>query len=82
MFSRMMSGIIGELLPYFFPYEKSQFIKIAEEGAESRFQAGIHFRSDNNAGLALGKKIAAKVVTTLRQDGADPQQKNIIVSGN
>ena len=30
----------------------------AEEAAISRLYGGIHFRSDNEAGLALGKKVA------------------------
>jgi membrane-associated phospholipid phosphatase len=67
----MMSGVIGELLPYFFPYDKQLFQKVAEDGAESRFHAGIHFRSDNDAGLELGRNIAAKVVERLAADGAD-----------
>jgi membrane-associated phospholipid phosphatase len=67
----MMSGVVGELFPYFFPYEKALFMKIAKDGAESRFHAGIHFRSDNEAGLELGRKVAAKVVEKLQGDGAD-----------
>jgi membrane-associated phospholipid phosphatase len=67
----MMSGVIGELFPYFFPYEKKLFVTIARDGAESRFHAGIHFRSDNEAGLELGKNIASKVVERLRGDGAN-----------
>jgi membrane-associated phospholipid phosphatase len=67
----MMSGVIGELFPYFFPYDKDLFLKVAKEGAESRFHAGIHFRSDNDAGLALGEKVAAKVIARLKGDGAD-----------
>jgi membrane-associated phospholipid phosphatase len=66
----MMSGVIGELFPYFFPYDKDLFLKIAKEGAESRFHAGIHFRSDNDAGLELGQKVAAKVIERLKADGA------------
>lgn len=66
-----MSGVVGGLLPYFFPYDKNLFDKIAEEGAESRFHAGIHFRTDNDAGLELGRTIAAKVIERLKVDGAD-----------
>ncbi len=67
----MMSGVIGELFPYFFPNEKALFKKIATDGAESRFHAGIHFRSDNDAGLTLGNNVAKKVVDKLKADGAD-----------
>ena len=71
----MMSGVIGELFPYFFPYDKALFEKIAVDGAESRFHAGIHFRSDNDAGLELGKKVAIKVIERLSADGADGEVK-------
>jgi hypothetical protein len=67
----MMSGVVGELFPYFFPYDKELFTKVAKDGAESRFHAGIHFRSDNDAGLELGKNVAGKVAQRLKEDGAD-----------
>jgi hypothetical protein len=66
-----MSGVIDGLFSNFFPRDKSLFNKIANDGAESRFHAGIHFRSDNDAGLELGRTIAAKVIERLRADGAD-----------
>ena len=71
----MMCGVIGKLFPYFFPYDKDLFMKIAIDGAESRFHAGIHFRSDNDAGLELGGKVASKVIDKLRVDGADNKFK-------
>jgi membrane-associated phospholipid phosphatase len=67
----VMSGVVGELFSYFFPAEKQLFMKVAKEGAESRFQGGIHFRTDNDAGLDLGLKVAAKVIERLKADGAD-----------
>jgi membrane-associated phospholipid phosphatase len=66
-----MSGVVAELLPYFFPGDKKVFQQYAKDGAESRFHAGIHFRTDNDAGLVLGQKIGAKVVEKLRADGAE-----------
>ena len=66
-----MSGVIADLCTYFFPRDRNLFEKIAIDGAESRFHAGIHFRSDNDAGLTLGRSIAAKVIERLRVDGAD-----------
>ena len=71
----MMSGVVGELFPYFFPYDKELFMKIAKDGAESRFHAGIHFRSDNDAGLELGRKVAGKVTNRLKTDGVDDETK-------
>ncbi|RYZ23020.1 MAG: phosphatase PAP2 family protein [Chitinophagaceae bacterium] len=67
----VMCGMMEELYSYLFPYDRPFFQKRAKEGAESRFQGGIHFRSDNDAGLDLGRKVAARVVDRLRQDKAD-----------
>ncbi len=66
-----ISGVTGELYSYFFPAEKAFFQKKAKEGAESRFQGGIHFRTDNDAGLELGRKVAARVIERMKADGAD-----------
>ena len=57
------------LLSYFFPEEKDLYWKKAAEAAESRFQAGIHFRSDNEIASELGKKVAEKLVQKLIRDG-------------
>ena len=64
-------GVMGELYSYFFPAEKAYFRQKAKEGAESRFQAGIHFRTDNEVALELGKKIAARIIEKVKTDGAD-----------
>lgn len=68
-----MSGVLGELLSYFFPADKAYFQKIAKDGAESRFHAGIHFRTDNDAGLDLGRNVATAVIQKVSTDGADEQ---------
>jgi membrane-associated phospholipid phosphatase len=69
----MMSGVMGELYSYFFPAERALFQKKAKEGAESRFQAGIHFRSDNDAALELGRKVAEATIARVKKDGADDE---------
>ncbi|MEJ7821374.1 MAG: hypothetical protein WKF85_03575 [Chitinophagaceae bacterium] len=35
---------------------------MAKEANDSRFEAGVHYRSDNTAGEALGRKIGAELV--------------------
>jgi hypothetical protein len=70
-----MSGAMEVLYSYFFPNEKVLFERIAKEGAESRFQGGIHFRTDNEVGLDLGRKVGGKIVEKLRADGADSEMK-------
>lgn len=67
----VMCGMMAELYSYLFPIDKTYFFKKAKEGAESRFQAGIHFRTDNEVGLELGKKVTALIVQRLQKDGAD-----------
>ena len=66
-----ISGTMAEIFSYFFPDEKELFRQKAKEAAESRFQAGIHFRTDNEVALELGKKVAAKIIQRIKNDGAD-----------
>jgi hypothetical protein len=69
----VVSGLMGELYSYFFSADKAYFQKKAKDAAESRFQAGIHFRTDNEVGLELGRKVAAVLIQKLKSDGADEQ---------
>jgi PAP2 superfamily protein len=64
-----ISGVMCELYSYFFPADKSYFEEKAKEAAESRFQAGIHFRTDNEVALVLGKKVADKIIQKVKMDG-------------
>lgn len=64
-----ISGAMGELYSYFFPAERAYFEKKAKEAAESRFQGGIHFRSDNDVALELGRKVASAVIRKVAHDG-------------
>lgn len=64
------SGAMSEVLSYFFPEDKAFLQMKAKEAAESRFQAGIHFRTDNEVGLDLGRKVAAAVIQKARQEGS------------
>jgi hypothetical protein len=71
----VMCGMMDELYSYLFPYDKEFFARKARDGAESRFHGGIHFRTDNEVGLGLGRKVTARVIQRLQQDGADgPKQ--------
>ena len=44
---------------------------MAEEAAISRLYGGIHFASDNNNGLLVGRQIGRRVVDYASHDGAD-----------
>jgi hypothetical protein len=64
-------GMHAVLLSYFFPADKQFFHKKAQEAAHSRFEGGVHFRTDNEVGLALGRKVGEYILEKVRQDGAD-----------
>jgi PAP2 superfamily protein len=67
----MLSSVMAELYSYFFPAEKDYFRQKAKDVAESRFQAGIHFRTDNEVALDLGKKVANAIIEKVKTDGVD-----------
>ncbi len=64
-----VSGVMGELYSYLFPENKTMYRQKAKDAAESRFQAGIHFRTDNEVGLDMGKKVAGVIIQKLKADG-------------
>jgi PAP2 superfamily len=53
------SGAASEVLGAYFPQAAAQLRAWAEEAAVARLYGGIHFGSDNEAGLALGKRVGA-----------------------
>lgn len=66
-----VGGVTAELMTYLFPEDKALWDKRAKDGAESRFQAGIHFRTDNEVGVELGRKVGKVIVDRVKNDGAD-----------
>ena len=66
-----VSSVTAEIYSYFFPQDKAYFMMKAKEVAESRFQGGIHFRTDNDVALDLGKKVAGEIIKKLKIDGAN-----------
>ncbi len=60
-----------EVLAYLFPEHAELIRKVGKEGGDSRIWAGIHYPMDNEAGVALGKAVAAKFVEYAKSDGAD-----------
>ncbi|MDZ4709806.1 MAG: phosphatase PAP2 family protein [Saprospiraceae bacterium] len=69
----MMGGVIAEVNSYFFPAESELFVKRGKDGAESRFQGGIHFRSDNETGFDMGRKLGELIIRKAKTDGADTE---------
>lgn len=58
------SSAAATILSHFFPADKMLFKQMAQDCADSRFYAGIHFRSDNQAGRVMGEKLANFVIAS------------------
>jgi hypothetical protein len=69
-----ISAVMAGLYSYFFPADRAYFQKQAKEAAESRFQGGIHFRTDNEVGLELGRKVSVVIIQKVSTDGADEEK--------
>ncbi|MGK2863122.1 MAG: hypothetical protein ACSLE0_14405 [Chitinophagaceae bacterium] len=74
----MIGSVMAGLYSYFFPAEKTYFQKKAKEGAESRFQGGIHFRTDNDIALEMGAKVADAIIKKVKKDGADENKDKLV----
>ena len=56
------SGAAGAVLAGLFPRDAEYFAGMAKEAGEARIMAGIHFRSDCEAGLTIGRQVANAVL--------------------
>jgi PAP2 superfamily len=56
------SAAASTVLAALFPDRAGELSAMAEEAAISRLYGGIHFRSDNEAGLELGRRVGAVAV--------------------
>jgi membrane-associated phospholipid phosphatase len=52
------AGAFDGVLEHYFPQDRAEFTRIAEEQAMSRLYGGIHYRFDDDVGLALGRNVA------------------------
>jgi hypothetical protein len=57
-----VGATLSEIYAALFPAEQALFREMALQGAESRFQAGSHFRTDNEVALVLGRQVAQVVL--------------------
>jgi hypothetical protein len=65
-----IASATSTVLDYLFPGSAAQFDQQAQELANSRVVAGIHFRTDVVAGSALGQAIGQRVVQWAQSDGS------------
>lgn len=73
-----VSGAAAEVLAGFFPTESAQLNRMAGEAAISRLYGGIHFTSDNDAGLELGRRIGARSLLRAGETALPAQSAAIV----
>jgi membrane-associated phospholipid phosphatase len=64
------AGAFDAVLGHYLPQERAEFTRIAEEQAMARLYGGVHYRHDNEAGLALGRAVARFVIERERRSGS------------
>jgi hypothetical protein len=64
-----LSGASSVVLAAFFPADAGTLAAQAEEAAISRLYGGIHWRSDNEVGLDVGRRIGQLAVDRAKRDG-------------
>jgi hypothetical protein len=62
----VMSGCSEVILSYFFPRESRKLRNIADDNAVGRLYAGVHFPSDNDEGVKMGRYMGRVIVDYLK----------------
>lgn len=65
------AGAASAILAYVYPDDAQSFTDQANAAARSRLLAGVHFPSDVQAGLDLGRAVANRVIERAKGDGSD-----------
>jgi hypothetical protein len=65
------SGAAARILSHIIPERAVEYQAMAQEASMSRMYGGIHFRSDCEVGLEVGKKIGDHAILRAKTDGAD-----------
>jgi hypothetical protein len=64
------SGAASSVIASFFPAAAAKVTALAEQAAQSRQYAGIHYPEDNRDGLVLGRMIGQLAIERAKSDGA------------
>ena len=67
------SSAAASVLASFFPADAAQLAQMADEAGESRLYAGIHYRFDKDAGLRIGRSVAALALRRLIRDAEEDE---------
>ncbi|MEO1055089.1 MAG: phosphatase PAP2 family protein [Bacteroidota bacterium] len=62
-----VAGSIATALSFLFPQDEQLFHEMAKECSESRFEGGVHFRTDNEVGLTVGNQVGGQVIKTFME---------------
>jgi hypothetical protein len=65
------SGAAAQILGYLNPAKKEDYNAMAKEASDSRLYGCIHYRSDCEVGLVVGKKIGNYAIERAKTDGAE-----------
>lgn len=67
------AGAASAVLGWLFPDKAQMFEDKVQEAVNSRLLAGVEYPSDVEAGLALGRQVAALIIERGKADGSDAQ---------
>ena len=56
------SNTSAHILAHYFPHARDEALSMAQKAGQSRIFGGIHWQSDNQAGLPIGEKVAGVVI--------------------
>jgi hypothetical protein len=65
------SGAAATILGHIVPSRLDDYMAMADEASKSRLYGAIHYRSDIEVGMQMGKAIGQKAITRAKTDGAE-----------
>jgi membrane-associated phospholipid phosphatase len=78
----VIAGAASRILAYLFPeHTEASYDQMADDAAEAQIAAGTAVRSDIEAGLALGRSVADRVLVRARADGSDAHWDGVRPTG-
>ena len=77
----VVAGAASAILAYVFPDNASFSMDQAEKAARSRLLAGVDYPSDVQAGLELGRNVAALVIERGKADGSEAKWTGTVPTG-
>jgi membrane-associated phospholipid phosphatase len=76
-----LAGTAVGILTAFFPKEEANLKAMAAEGCQTRLLMGANYRSDLDAGFALGQAVAQKALARAATDGSDATWTGTVPTG-